>query len=68
MATTYRITNQKQLRREFWETFPELKRRLDTNHGKIWPADTRMAFVDWIDSLCKGGEISSALAQRATLP
>lgn len=67
----YRITTQKQLREEFWSTFPELVCR--TNRGgnplpqNDQPADTRMAFVDWIDHLQKSGEISEQLAQRATL-
>jgi hypothetical protein len=32
-----------------------------------YPADTRVAWVDWIDGMCKDGIISQALAQRATL-
>lgn len=66
----YRITNQRQLRREFWETFPNLPRRRITNYsgnGKMYPTDTRCAFVDWLDALSKNGDISSDLADRATL-
>ncbi len=69
----YRITNQRQLRREFWQTFPNLsrnpfaqlspKRKLP---GVDYPTDTRVAFVEWIDSMQKNGQISEALAQRAT--
>ena len=42
----YRITNQKQLRAEFWRTFPELPRRRITNYagnGKMHCTDTRCA-------------------------
>lgn len=66
----YRITTQKQLRREFWATFPKLpKIKIPDDSGlrMIYTADTRMAFVDWLDGLEKSGEISEALAQSATL-
>ena len=32
-----------------------------------YPTDTRCAFVDYVDALQKSGEISEALAARATL-
>lgn len=32
-----------------------------------YPADTRMAFVDYVDSLARSGDISEALAGRVTL-
>lgn len=66
----YRITTQRALRREFWATFTNLSRKRITNYagtGKMWPTDTRCAFVDWVDVLVKNGEISETLAQRATL-
>lgn len=66
----YRITTQKQLRHEFWATFPELPKRKITNYsgnGKMHCTDTRCAFNDWIDMLSKDGDISQALASRATL-
>lgn len=66
----YRITTQRQLRREFKESFPNLPRRKIPNYsgnGTMYPTDTRCAFVDWIDGLCKSGDISPALAERATL-
>lgn len=70
-----RITNQKDLRAEFWETYgrvPTLvickrNRRGNPQPQNKQPADTRMAFVDWIDHLSRSGEISEALASRATL-
>lgn len=62
----YKITNQKQLREEFWSTFEgEVERRPGSQN--VQAADTRMAFVDWVDSLERNGDISPELAQRATL-
>jgi hypothetical protein len=66
----YAITNQKELRRLFWQTFPNLNRKKIANYsgnGKMYRTDTRCAFVDWIDALSKDGTISQELAQRATL-
>lgn len=66
----YRITTQKELRREFWETFPELPRDRITDYsgnGKMYRTDTRCSFCDWVDALSKGGDISQELAARATL-
>jgi hypothetical protein len=62
--STYQITNQRDLRKAFRQDNPELivKRR----NGE-YPADIRMAFVDYVDATCRAGIISEALAQRATL-
>ena len=66
-----RITSQKALREEFWETFTELPCRTNRRGNPLpqneQPADTRMAFVDWIDMLQRDGDISEQLADRATL-
>lgn len=76
---TYPITTQKALRAAFWEAHPQLHRALPcslTRNGRVFripktqnehPTDTRVAFVDFIDCLCRSGQISEALAQRATL-
>ena len=58
------ITSQKQIRAEFWRVHPDLSRR---RVGADYPTDTRVAFVDFIDSLARNDEISEKLAQRATL-
>jgi len=66
----FRITSERALRREFWQTFKGLPHRRITDysgHGKMWPTDTRCAFVDWLDALSKSGDISPELADRATL-
>lgn len=65
-----RFTNQKALRRAFWETFPDLPRRRIRDYsgkGLMYCTDTRVTWCDWIDMLSKDGQISQALAHRATL-
>lgn len=65
-----KITTQKQIRALFWETFPDLPRRKIRDYsgaGTMYPTDTRCAFCDFLDSLHRGGMISDALADRATL-
>lgn len=67
---TYPITTQKEIRRLFWETFPDLPRKKIKNYsgnGMMYPTDTRCAFTDFIDYLSRDGQISQTLAQRATL-
>lgn len=71
---SYRITTQKQLRREFWQRNSELPRNFINGPKKpilapqnMQPCDTRCAWCAFVDSLQKSGEISEALAQRATL-
>jgi hypothetical protein len=69
------MTNQAQIRAAFWEAFPELPRRRyryswnrnDKTAELVYPIDTRCAFVDFVDSLQRNGQISEALADRATL-
>jgi hypothetical protein len=69
------MTNQKQIRAAFWETFPDLPRRRyryspnrnDKTAQLVYPIDTRCAFVDFVDQLQREGVISEALAERVTL-
>lgn len=62
------MTNQKQIRAAFWESFPDLSRkRIGKGDDRRYCTDTRCAFVDYIDRLARDGEISPELAQRATL-
>lgn len=67
--TKFPITTQKQIRAAFWETHPNLSRKRTRAFGKEleYCTDTRCAFVDYVDLLRRNGEISEALAQRATL-
>lgn len=60
------ITTQKELRVEFWRQHPQFKRA----HGKTqndYPTDVRVAFCDFVEHMRREGQISDALAQRATL-
>jgi hypothetical protein len=69
------MTNQQQIRAAFWAAFPNLPRRRyryswsrsDKTAELVFPVDTRCAFVDYVDQLQRAGEISEALANRATL-
>lgn len=66
-------TNQKQIRKAFWEAHPNLPRRRyryswnGASGELIYPTDTRVAFVDFLDHLHRNGQISEALVQRTTL-
>jgi hypothetical protein len=63
-------TNQKQIRALFWATFPNLSRKTIPDHagtGRMYTTNTRCAFADYVDELQRAGEISDALADRATL-
>jgi hypothetical protein len=69
------MTNQKQIRAAFWAAHPDLPRRRyryswsrsDKTAELIHHTDTRCAFVDFVDYLQTSGQISEALANRATL-
>lgn len=64
------ITTQKELRRAFWVAHPHLPHRRIKNYsgnGTMYPPDTRCAWCDWLDYMQNAGEISEALANRATL-
>jgi hypothetical protein len=66
------MTTQKQIRASFWQSFPSLELHALKWGIKSCPqnrhnAETRTAFVDFVDYLQKSGEISETLANRATL-
>ena len=66
----YTYTTQKQLRHAFREQHPNLnfnKVRDRGTHSQDYDCDTRCTFVDWLDHLERDGQISSKLAERATL-
>lgn len=68
-------TNQRQIRAAFWDAHPNADRkryryslrRDDKTAPLVYPIDTRCAFVDFLDALHRDGQISDALANRATL-
>ncbi len=64
------MATQKQVRAAFWEAQgAEFTRRYwhPTMRQNSYPADVRMAFVDYVDMLARDRQISEALAQRVTL-
>lgn len=61
----YSMTTQTQVRAAFWEAHPHAVRKPGRQNEQ--PTDTRVAFVDYVDSLEKDSQISEALAQRVTL-
>jgi hypothetical protein len=66
------ITNQKDLRAAFWEAHPSFDHQARAAGIRSKPqneqcATVRCAFVDFVDALHRGGDISDALANRATL-
>jgi len=67
----YAITTQKRVRELFWAArIPGTTKKKIANYrgdGLMHNTDTRQAFVDFVDSLCRDGQISSELAQRVTL-
>lgn len=63
------MMNSQQVRASFWQTFcvegkPQEFRGKSHNE---FPADVRMAFVDYVDGLHRDGQISDAVAFNATL-
>jgi len=73
MSKPYPITNQRELRKAFWELcgdFPGISRKQIANYsgsGKMHNTDTRCAFTDFVDSLSKNNQISTELAHRVTI-
>lgn len=66
------ITTQRQIRAAFWESHPQheahaLKWQIKTAPQNRHNAETREAYVEFVDSLARNGEISEELANRATL-
>jgi len=62
------MTTITQLRESFWECFPEFA----SQYRKTWRqnqynATIRTAWVEYVDSMHKEGQISDNLARRATL-
>ena len=62
----YTYTTQQQLRAAFWKDCAEFE-RIPSYTQNDYPATVRCAFVNFVDALQKGGQISDRLAQRVTL-
>jgi len=66
------LTTQSQIRVAFWNDLdaigaPAPTQRKPGKRQNDYPADVRMAFVDYVDMLERSGEISEALAYGVTL-
>jgi hypothetical protein len=65
----------KEIKKLFWETFPDLPRRRyryswnpkDKTAELVYPIDTRCAFTDFIDGLHRDGQITDKQANAITL-
>lgn len=60
----------RQVRSLFWELNPDLSRKKIKDYngdGKMYTADTRCAFVDFLDGLRKDNQISQRLADKINL-
>lgn len=57
-----------EIRESFWAAFPKFAAlRRSRKRQNEYPTDVRVAFVDYVDSLERSGEITEKLASRATL-
>ena len=66
MKKQFIYTSQRELRKAFWQLCDELG--INTNGKRTkFNLDLNMMFGDWKDSLCKSGEISQSLYDRACL-
>lgn len=68
----YTYTNQPALRRAFWEAHPHYAEQareagILSKRQNHHCATVRCAWVDFLDSLHRSGQVSDALADRATL-
>ena len=66
------ITTQRELRRRFWADHPDFafqarEAGIISKGQNEQCATVRCTFVDWLDGLARDGEVSEALAHRATL-
>ncbi len=66
MKSAFTITTQKEVREAFWDSYTDHKRRPGKTQND-YPADTRMAFCDYVEFLVSSGHISETLAQKVTL-
>ena len=64
------LTTQSQIRAAFWNDLEAMGAPGKCKPGKTqndYPADVRVAWVDYVDLLARFGEISQALAAGVTL-
>lgn len=57
-----------EIRQAFWDQNEDLKHHYRVSKKQNdYPLDVRLAFIDYLQSMRKSGEISEKLAYRATL-
>lgn len=61
------MTTQAQVRMAFWERSEFSQKHNKRNAAGDYPTDIRCAFVEFVDSIARDGQITEALAQRVTL-
>ena len=66
MKKQFIYTSQKELRKAFWQLCDELNINTTGKRTKF-NLDLNIMFGDWKDTLCKDGEISQRLYDRACL-
>ena len=59
--------NQTAILNAFWDAHPQFTRRGVKVRQNAYPCDVRTAFVDFVDSLARSGDLSIGLAERVTL-
>ncbi len=65
-----KMTTPKAVRASFWANYPNASRRKIPHYsgtGTMYCTDTRVLFVEYVDMLCRDGDITPELAQRVTL-
>jgi hypothetical protein len=67
-TSRYLYTSQAVLRRAFWLDHPSLRPQYrSAKRQNAYPCDTRIAWCDYVEAMARDGNISDALAGRATL-
>lgn len=62
------LTNQKDIRAMFWNQHREFRHeRRSRKSQNDYRCDIRISFVDFLDNLHRNGQVSDAMAAKATL-
>ena len=70
MKKNYLYTTQKEINKEFWNSYPDCDSKKITSYDgkyKMYKTDTRVAFCDFVDSLSRNGLISAEMVAKVTL-
>lgn len=64
---TITIKDKDELREAFWQQHPQYAKTFSDGQQNRYPADVRMAWVDFVDHMQKDGQITEELADVVTL-